>query len=223
MKHTAILRILLFGSLWGFSEVFLGEALYAAQIRGASVPLNVVAVVLLTVAWVRLPQLGSAIAIACCAGLYKLAAISFSVAGTPLFLCHLLGIGAMGVAYEGVFGLLRARAARRRTNRVSTPAVALGAAAATYLAYALFALGITFVFRYEHWAAAGWPRVLRHVGVHGSLAAVAAMVLAPVARWLAEGLRSTASGLAAGHPRLAWGGACLLAAALWFVGWVGSP
>jgi hypothetical protein len=217
MKHAVILWVLVFGSLWGVSEVFLGEALYGARVRMASVPLNLIGLGVLTFAWASFPRPGVSVAIACCAGLYKLAAIAFHVAGTPFFLCHLLGILALGAGCEVVFAILPT-AARTKARRVSSAAVAGGAAAAIYLAYASFALAITFAFRYEHWVAAGWPRIVRYVGIDGTLAALGAVIVAPLARRFAEHVGRKTAQIAARHPKLVFGSLYLVTAALLAVG-----
>lgn len=171
MKKEHILAVLFFGGLWGVSEAILGDALYRADVPYASVPLTAVGFVVMTVARAYYPQKGTATLIAACAMLYKFLNV-------PFFACHLLGILLTGMCYDLFFGVLQLK---RRS---------LSAAAATYLSYALFALMITYVFRYEHWVQGGFVKVLRHVGISGSMAALACAILVPASSRLGEQFRT---------------------------------
>ncbi len=171
MKKEHILGILFFSGLWGISEAVLGDVLYRAEVPYASVPLTVIGFVILSFAWVYFPQKGTAAAIAACAMLYKFL-------NAPFFACHFLGIFLMGVCYDLFFNVFAIR------NR------SFSAAAATYLSYALFALMITYVFRYEYWVQAGFAGVLRHIGISGSIAALGCTALVPLSIRQAERLKA---------------------------------
>lgn len=161
MKKEYILGNLFFGGLWGISEAVLGDALYSANVPYASVPLTVIGFVLMAIASVYFPQKGTATLIAGFAMLYKFLNV-------PFFACHLLGILLMGVCYDLFFNVLEIK------NR------SLSAMAAVYLNYLLFALMITYVFRYEHWVQGGSVKILRHVGISGSMAALTCAIIIPV-------------------------------------------
>ena len=171
MKREHILAILFFSGLWGISEAVLGDALYRADVPYASVPLTVIAFIVMSFARVYFPQKGTATIIAACAMLYKFL-------NAPFFACHLLGILLTGVCYDLFFSVFAVR------NR------SLSAAAATYLSYALFALMITYAFRYDYWVQAGFAGVLRHIGISGSIAALGCAVLVPLSFRLAEQLKA---------------------------------
>ena len=209
MKKTTsvsiILGFLFFGSVWGVSEVFLGEALYRAEFRYASVPLTVIALVVLSLARAYLPQVGTSLAIGCCAAAYKRLAMFSAIAGTPIYTCHLLGIFLLAAAYEVVFSLLP------RRNK------ALCAAAATYGSYVLFALLITYVFCYQPWVAGGLGKVLRYILISGTLAAAGGVLLAPPTFRLAEALTKKSASPFPLRSRLTTGGVCFVTAALWIV------
>jgi len=167
MKKQYILAILFFSGLWGISEAVLGGALYRADVPYASVPLTIIGFIILTLARSYFPQKGTATLIAVCAMLYKFF-------NAPFFACHLLGIFLMGLCYDLFFSVFRIK------NK------SLSAAAATYLGYALFALMITYVFRYEYWTQVGFTNVLGHVGIDGSMAALGCAVLVPLSFRLGE-------------------------------------
>jgi len=170
VKKEHILAVLFFGGLWGASEAILGDALYRANVPYASVPLTAIGFVLMTVARAYYPQKGMATLIAGCAMLYKFLNV-------PFFACHLLGILLTGMCYDLLFGVLKVKSRW------------LSAAAATYLSYALFAGMMAYFVRYEHWVQGGFAKVLRHVGVSGSMAALACAVLVPASSRLGEQLR----------------------------------
>lgn len=199
MKKGYVLGILFFGTIWGLSEAGLGGWLYAAKVPQASVYLALVAFAVLTVARAYFPQVGTATAIASCAMLYK-------VLNAQFFACHLLGVVLLGLSYDVVFNGLKFK------NR------SLSAVTSTYLGFALFAVMITYVVRYPHWADVGWPKVLWYVGVSGSLAAAGNAVLVPLVAHLSERFEQKSSPFAF-TSKLATGGVLLVTAALWIVGW----
>ena len=172
MKKQYILGILFFSGLWGISEAFLGEALYDAHITFASVPLTIIGFMVLTFARVFFPQKGTDILIAGLAMLYKFLNV-------PFFACHLLGIFIMGICFDLFFSVLKIK------NR------SLSAAAAVYLNYTLFALMITYVFQYEFWVQGGFIKVLSHIGISGSLAALGCTFFVPVSFNLAEKIKAS--------------------------------
>ena len=182
-KKEWILAMLFFSSLWGISEAALGGFLYRANVPYASVPLSVIGFVVLTFAWAYFPRAGTGTAIAACAMLFKFL-------NEPFFACHLLGILLMGGCYDLFFGVFKMH---RRW---------LAAAAATYLGYALFALMITYVFRYAPWTEGGFVKVLAHVGIGGSFAALANAVLVPLSFRAGERLKKSLGSPFA--PRLQW-------------------
>ena len=174
MKKEHILGVLFFGGLWGISEAVLGDALYSANLPYASVPLTVIGFVLMAIAHVYFPQKGTALLIAACAMFYKFLNV-------PFFACHLLGILLMGLCYDLFFSELKIKSR------------SLSAAAAVYLNYVLFALMITYVFRYEHWMQAGFAGVLRHVLISGSMAALACAILVPASFRLGTQIKATSA------------------------------
>lgn len=167
MKKDHILAVLFFGGLWGISEAVLGDFLYRSHVPYASVPLTAIGFVVMTVGRAYYPHKGTATLIAACAMLYKFLNI-------PFFACHLLGILLTGMCYDLFFSVFRIK------NR------SLSAAWTAYLSYALFALTITYVFRYEHWIQGGFIKVLSHIGISGSMAALACAMLVPASFYLSE-------------------------------------
>jgi len=206
-KRNVALTVLFFGSVWGLAEAALGGLLYRADVPPAAAPLAVTALAVFTVARVVCPRPGLSTLIAACAMLFKFA-------NAPFWACHLLGIFLLGVAYDVV--LLAAGREWLGAGRRALKNALVGAGSA-YLGFALFAVLITYVFRYEYWARDGLPRVLSHVGIGGTLAAAGAAIAVPLAARLGETLASRPLALLPRRATLATGGLWLVTAGLWIV------
>ena len=193
MKKEYVVAILFFSGLWGIAEAALGGALYSANVPYASVPLSVIGFVVLTFARVYFPQVGTATLIAACAMLYKFL-------NEPFFACHLSGILIMGICYDVCFGAFGMKSRW------------LCAVAATYLSHAVFALTITYVFAYGYWAAGGFSKVLGHIAIVGSMAALACSFLVPLSFRLGERLKASCAAPFA--LRLRWDAGAVSAVAL---------
>jgi len=120
---------------------------------------------------VYFPQKGIATAIAGCAMLYKFLNL-------PFFACHLLAIFLIGLCYDLFLNGVKIR------NR------ALSAVFIVYASYASFALMMTYIVRYEYWVPGGFGKVLNHIGVSGSIAALASAIIVPLSFRFAKRLKS---------------------------------
>ena len=199
MKKEHILGILFFSGLWGISEAVLGDALYRADVAYASVPLTVIGFVILTFARAYFPQKGAATLIAACAMLYKFL-------NSPFFACHLLGILLLGACYDLFFNVLKLK------NQ------SISAALATYAGYSSFALMITYVFRYGHWVEGGLAKIINHIVIGGTLAAIGCAVFVPLSFRLGEQLKAKFDMPFGLRLQLASGGVSAVTAGLWVFG-----
>lgn len=199
-RYIPLVWLFVFGSLWGLSEVVGGKALYEANIPNASVYLSASGFFLLAVARGLFNKRGTSSVIGGMAALFRLVNASF--------VCHILGIFLMGVAFDLTASILL------KGEKKSFLRSSLTGITGTYGGYALFALIITYVVRYEIWFVGGWQKVLHHVFLTGSLAAVVAALLVPMGYVL--GLRSRT------HARLesrwAFSGSLIFAVILWTLG-----
>lgn len=161
MKKDYLLGILFFGSLWGLIEASLGGFLYRFPSLSASIPLAIIAFLILTIAKIYLPYRWSATFIGAVAMLYKFL-------NTPFFACHLLGIFLLGLSYDLVLNYLKIKSR------------AIIGLVATYLGYILFGFMITYVFRYHYWIQEGLPKVVNYIGISGSLAALGNFAAVPL-------------------------------------------
>ena len=199
MKKETVLGILFFSGIWGISEAVLGGLLYRVGVPHASVALTIIAFIVLTFARVYFPQKGMAALIAVFAMLYKFM-------NAPFFACHMFGILLTGICYDMFFSVFKIK------NK------SICAAAAVYVNYILFALMMTYLFRYEYWAQAGLIKVLSYIGVGGSIAALGAAVFVPLSFRFGEKLKAK-YGIPFGlQLRLAAGGISIATMVIWIFG-----
>lgn len=170
MRKEYILGILFFSGLWGFFEVVLGGFLYKENIPFSALPLAVIAFLILTIANIYLPQKGTAMFIGAIAMLYKFL-------NTPFFACHLLAIFLLGVSYDLGFNFFKIK------NK------ALAGILSTYLGFILFAITITYIFRYPHWVNAGFQKVINYIGREGTLVAFTNSIIVPASFYLGQKLK----------------------------------
>lgn len=168
-KNNVILTILFFAALWGLSEALLGSFLYSNNVKFASVPLTIIAFVILTFARKYVPIVGVATIIAALAMLYKFF-------NEPFFACHLLGILMIGVCYDVFFAVLNIKKSW------------LASIFAVYINYILFALMITYVFQYGPWPQGGIAKIAKYILISGSMTAIGCSIIVPLAEKSAESL-----------------------------------
>ncbi|MGD8534979.1 MAG: hypothetical protein PVF66_03945 [Candidatus Aminicenantes bacterium] len=166
-KFKPIMWLFLFGSIWGINEVFLGEILYRNDVQNSSVILTVMALFVLAVSRGMINKPGSS-------ALMGTFAVLFRLANTAPSYCHLLGIFLLGATFD-VFSSLLIK------NKDHAPL--RWGATGTLSAFgnnAIFALLITYVFRYEYWVAGGSSKVFHHIFISGSITTVIAVLLVPL-------------------------------------------
>lgn len=158
MLKRELIAILLFGSIWGLLEVSGGGALYGANVPYSGVIISITAFAILGISYVFISKPGSFTLIAATACLFR-----FANAG-PHY-CHLLAIFSLGLGFDIVARMIR-----------KEKPLWLSGALGTWIGYAIFALLITYVFRYHYWTAEGFPKVIRYIGINGSMAALGASI-----------------------------------------------
>jgi hypothetical protein len=202
MKKDYVLGILFFSGLWGATEAVMGGFLYSfnTHIELVSIPLTMSALAILTIAKFYVPQRWSATHIGAIAMLYKFL-------NTPFFGCHLLGIVLLGFCYDTVLHYFRATDKR-----------ALFAALVTYLSYGLFALSITYVFRYPYWTEAGPSKIIRYVGISATIAACLSAMIVPLSYRIGFFLKEHARNPFTFTSRLATSSVSLVTLSLWLLG-----
>jgi hypothetical protein len=207
MNMSRLIPVLFFGTIWGLSEVILGNYFYAQEIKSAAVILNVIAIAILAFSRFYVSFPGAAFLIGTIAMLFK-------IFHSPFFACHMLAIGIFGAGFEiAAFLFLRGESAGLIRK-------ALTGASAVYIGFALFAVVITFVIRYEYWmidGSANMPKVLGYVFLAGSIVAAIAAVLTPLGLWAAEKTQTLAENKSFLKPAYVNVAMVLAAISLWIV------
>ena len=208
MKKNDIIFILFLGTIWGASEAILGGALYAANVPRASILLAIIAFAVLTLARGYRPQIGMATLLAIVAMSYKGAGmlLASKLSGHQIFFCHCWGVLTLGASYD----LMRLIWKDKRDP--------LFAASAVYLGYASFAFSMTYIFHHPYWYPVGISKVLNHVFISGSLAALGCAVAVPVVTYFVQALKSKQAWPFAVPSRLSTGIVSLLLLGLWLLG-----
>jgi len=195
------LWLLLFGSLWGIGEVIAGGVLYRDTVPYASVWLTAWALFVLAVGRGVLNKPGSSTVIGA-------VAVIFKVVNTTPFFCHLLAIFLLGLAFDIASSLLM-----KHERKISYRSSISGAVSA-YGGYALFALVITYIVRYEYWTVEGLAKVLHHIFVSGSFAALMAIIVVPLGYWI--GINGET--MVERRPRWTYAGTLVALVVLWTLG-----
>jgi hypothetical protein len=199
-KYKPIMWLFLFGSIWGINEVFLGEILYRNGIQNSSVILTAIALFLLAISRGMINKPGSS-------ALIGTFAVLFRLANTAPSYCHLLGIFLLGATFDAFSSLLI-------KNEEQTPL--RWSAAGMLSAFwnnALFAILITYIFRYEIWIAGGFSKVFQHIFISGSIITVLAALLVPLGFFVGK----NGGTLFDRHPRWSYAGTILGSLTLWTV------
>jgi hypothetical protein len=200
-EYRQMVWLLLLGSIWGMSELIFGRVLIEANVTYSSIWLNGWAFFILAVARGIMNKPGSSTALGAIAALFKL------VNAAPFF-CHLLGIFLVGFAFDIAYTMLMKH--KKRIYYWSSLVGVVGA----YSGYALFALIITYIIRYKYWAMEGLSKVLNHIFVTGSFAALIALGVVPLGFWF--GIRGRK--LTQNHWRWAFRGALVAIIVIWTLG-----
>jgi hypothetical protein len=112
----------------------------------------------------------------------------------------------LGVCYDLFFNVLKLK------NQ------SISAVLATYAGYSSFALMITYVFRYHHWVEGGLAKIMNHIGIGGTLAALGCAVFVPLSFHLGERLKAKFDMPFRLRLQLASGGVSAVTAGLWVFG-----
>jgi hypothetical protein len=182
-----ILWVLVLGSVWGLAEVFGKDLLADFGIGGASIWLAAWAVLILSVGRGVWNKIGSS-------AIIGLVAAAFKFAGPSTNYCHLLGIASLGLVFDVFASSLLARGRSQWWRH------ALVGLLTAYAARAFFVLYSISIAHSERWIEGGTQMALDHVVRGGSVAAIAALLLAPLGFRIGKRAAGVLSGDPAGDP-----------------------
>jgi hypothetical protein len=199
-KSKPFMWLFLFGSIWGINEVFLGELLYQNEVQYSSAILTAIALFLLAVSRGMINKPGSSTLIGAFAVLFRLA-------NTAPSYCHLLGIFLLGATFD-IFSTIWVRDGEKMPIKWG-----LTGAMCAFGNNVLFALLITYVFRYEYWVAGGIQKVSHHILNSGSISALLAAFLVPLGFLVGR----NGGIIADNRPRWSYAGTIFGSIALWAI------
>jgi len=192
--------LFLFGSIWGINEVFLGDILYRNEVTQSSVILTVMALFILALSRGMINKPGTSTLIGAFAVLFRLA-------NTAPSYCHLLGIFLLGATFD-LFSSLWLK------NEEKSPLKwGLTGTVSAFANNAIFALMITYIFRYEYWVVAGMAKVSHHIFISGSITALLAALFVPLGFLVGH----NGSVFADRRPSWSYAGTVIASIALWAV------
>jgi len=182
-----ILWVLVLGSVWGLAEVFGKDLLADLGVGGASIWLAAWAVLILSIGRGVWNKIGSS-------AIIGLVAAAFKFAGPSTNYCHLLGIATLGLVFDVFASSLLARGRSQWWRH------ALVGLLTAYAARAFFVLYSISIAHSERWTEGGTQMALDHVVRGGSVAAIAALLLAPLGFRIGKRAAGVLSGDPAGDP-----------------------
>jgi hypothetical protein len=134
-------------------------------------------------------------------------AVLFRLANTAPSYCHLLGIFVLGATFD-VFSSLLIKNKEQALLRWGTAGML-----SAFVNNALFALSITYIFRYEYWVAGGFSKVAQHIFISGSIITIIAVFVVPLGFFIGK----NGGILFDRRPRWSYAGTILGSLALWTV------
>jgi len=176
-----IVWVLVLGSIWGVAELFGRDLLSDLGVGGGTVWLTAWAILVLSIGRGLWNKIGSSV-------LIGLVATAFKFAGGSPHYCQLLGIASVGLIFD-IFASTLARRPQWWRH-------ALVGLLTAYGARSFFVLYSVHVAQFDRWVEGGTQMALDHVVHSGSVAAVAALFLAPLGFRIGE----KAAAVLAGDP-----------------------
>lgn len=161
-KRLAITSILLFGSLWGLSELGIDRLELAESVPRAPL-LTAAAIVFLVIARRVWDVPGSSLSLA-------ILASAFKFVQSPFFGCKIAAVLILGGVFDVAVSAVRGReaAALWSARRVAPYARAALATFASFVAFGFFA---RYVLLNPFWVAGGAEKMIEYQLVHGIIAA----------------------------------------------------
>jgi len=192
-KRLAITSILLFGSLWGLSELGIDRLELAESVPRAPL-LTAAAIVFLVIARRVWDAPGSSFSLAVLASAFKFVQ-------NPFFGCKIAAVLLLGAIFDAALSIARGRepAALWSFRRIAPYARVVIATLVSFAAFGFFA---RYVLVNPFWVAGGAARMLEYQLLHGLIAAALAIPATYVGLRAGAGIVETSE---------SWSGARLLA------------
>lgn len=167
-KRIGIVTIIMVGTLWGLSEVFLGDVFYRYGIPMRAATLTAIGIAILVAGRLVHDKPGTSVASALIVG-----AIRCLV--PKLYICHFVAITLTGCAFDISWTALRPG------ERGSLRRAWLSSAVAAYVGFLSFGFAGAYVFGFGRWVTGGLGGILRFTLRSGAFSAVLLAGLVPLA------------------------------------------
>ncbi|MCK4513392.1 hypothetical protein KAW64_16705 [bacterium] len=163
-KRLIVLSLVLFGSLWGLSELGLGEMALSRSIPRAPI-LTAIGIIFLVLARRLWATPGSSLSLAAIAGAFKFLQ-------HPVWGCKIAAVLMVGAIFDIAFSMYEARQTRRAES-VSVGGVLAISAFVTFASFIAFGPFAKYVLLNPYWSIAG--KMNDYMFVQGAIATVLAI------------------------------------------------
>jgi hypothetical protein len=162
-KYEKILIVLLMGSLWGALELFGGDLFRAIGIPNKSALLFGLGIIILYISKKLVDFPGSVVLMALIAGLFKTASSNF-------YACQFTAVMINGIIFDFSYRIFKNQLNSSPIYRI------IAAPIITYISYAVFAFGVTYVMQESNWAARGITGIGDYLRVDALIASAISIV-----------------------------------------------
>jgi hypothetical protein len=205
-KYEKILIVLVMGSLWGALELFGGDLFRTLGIPNKSACLFGLGLVILFASKRIGGFAGSAVIMALIAGLFKTASSSF-------YSCQFAAVMINGAVFDIYYELFQERLNAGPVYRI------IAAPIISYVSYAAFAFGVTYILKEANWAQRGINGIIDYLTVDAVIATAFSIVTINVGFYLGNVLRPIITerkfGMPAAYFRIA---SFVIVSAIWIAG-----
>jgi hypothetical protein len=174
-RRAGILTVIIAGSLWGLSEIFLGDVFYMFHIPMRAAALTAVGLAVLVTSRMLYDRPGTSIAAGLLAGALRCLV-------PKLYICHFVAIGLEAAAFDMSWTVLRA--GQKNSVKRAWLASAMGA----YTGFLAFGLVGAYGFGFGRWVEAGVVGILRWTLRSGTVSSLILLGLAPLGVYAARRL-----------------------------------
>lgn len=205
-KYEKILIVLVMGSIWGALELFGGDLFRTLGIPNKSAYLFGLGLIILYASKRIGGFAGSAVIMALIAGLFKTASSSF-------YSCQFAAVMINGAIFDIYYEIFK--------DRLDTGSIyrTIAAPIITYVSYAAFAFGVTYILKEANWAERGINGIIDYLTVDAVIATAVSIVTINLGYYLGNIFRPIFAerkfGMPAAYFRIA---SLVVVSAIWIAG-----
>jgi hypothetical protein len=175
-KYEKILIVLVMGSIWGALELFGGDLLRAFNVPYKSAFLFGFGLIILYASKRIGGFAGSVVIMALIAGLFKTVSSNF-------YSCQFAAVMINGAIFDSCYEVFKNRLDGDALYRI------IAAPIITYVSYAIFAFGVTYILKEANWAARGMNGIIDYLTVDAVIATAISLITINMGYFLGNVLR----------------------------------